>query len=120
MQISILTFGENTNKIRSAKTKQIIAQLEQDDLNEKMKLELQQARNNMEEAKKVSKLCASALEQAEVNMKLSKQQYEVGMETLSDYLEAQALWQNCYASKVDANCQENLAISKYLRAKGQF
>ena len=120
VKIPILTFGENTNKIRSAKTKQIIAQLEQDDLNEKMKLELQQARNNMEEAEKVSKLCASALEQAEVNMKLSKQQYEVGMETLSDYLEAQALWQNCYASKVDANCQENLAISKYLRAKGQF
>ena len=53
-------------------------------------------------------------------MKLSKQQYEVGMETLSDYLEAQALWQNCYASKVDADCQENLAIRKYLRAKGQL
>ena len=34
-------------------------------------------------------------------MKVSKSQYEVGLETLSDYLEAQALWQQAYETQVD-------------------
>ena len=40
-----------------------------------------------------------SLEQAEENMKVSGKQYEVGLETLSDYLEAQVLWQQAYQTK---------------------
>jgi len=120
VKIPLLTFGENTGKIRSAKSKQVIAQLEQEDLNETMILEQQQAINNLEEASKIVTLTTSALTQAEENMRLSKQQYEVGTETLSDYLEAQALWQNCYASKIDASCQYHLAHIKYLKTKGEL
>jgi len=120
VKIPLVTFGENTNKIRSAKAKQVIARLEQEDLNEKMMLEQQQALNNLEEAEKIVTFTTSALSQAEENMRLSKQQYEVGTETLSDYLEAQALWQNSYASKVDAICQYNLAWIKYQKSKGEL
>lgn len=120
VKIPLVTFGENTNKIRSAKAKQVIARLEQEDLNEKMMLEQQQALNNLEEAEKIVTFTTSALTQAEENMRLSKQQYEVGTETLSDYLEAQALWQNSYASKVDAICQYNLAWIKYQKSKGEL
>ena len=120
VKIPLLTFGENTNKIRSAKSKQVIARLEQEDLNEKMMLEQQQALNNVEEAEKIVTFTTSALTQAEENMRLSKQQYEVGTETLSDHLEAQALWQNCYASKIDAICQYQLAWLKYQKSKGEI
>ena len=120
VKIPLVTFGENTNKIRSAKAKQVIARLEQEDLNEKMMLEQQQALNNLDEAEKIVTFTTSALSQAEENMRLSKQQYEVGTETLSDYLEAQALWQNSYASKVDAICQYNLAWIKYQKSKGEL
>lgn len=120
VKIPLFSFGENTSKVRSAKSKQIIARLEQEDLNEKMMLEQQQALNNLEEAEKIVTFTTSALSQAEENMRLSKQQYEVGTETLSDYLEAQALWQNSYASKVDAICQYNLAWIKYQKSKGEL
>lgn len=120
VSIPILNFGESTNKIRSAKASQRIAQLERDDLNEKMMLEQQQALNNVTEARKEVSLTQVAFEQAEENLKLSKQQYEVGFESLSDHLEAQAIWQDSYAAKVDALCQLNLAWVKYLKSRGEL
>lgn len=120
LKMPLFNFGEGANKVRSAKAKQQIAKLEQEDLSEKMMLEQQQAINNVEEANKEVNLTQSAFEQSEENMKLSKQQYEVGFETLSDYLESQAIWQDSYANKVDAVCQYNLAWIKYLKSKGEL
>ncbi len=120
INIPIFNFGEGTNKVRSAKAKQQIALLEQDNLNEEMILEQQQALNNVEEAIKEVELTKSAFTQAEENMRLSKQQYEVGYESLSDYLEAQAIWQNNYADKINALCQYNLSWFKYLKSRGEL
>ena len=58
------------------------------------------------------------LEQAAENMRLSKQQYEVGFETLSDYLETQAVWQQCNANLVNARCQLQLAYVQLKKASG--
>lgn len=113
-------FGATSNKVRSAKAAYQIAQLEQQDLNEKMMLELSQASNNLSEAKSEVTLCQNALEQAAENMRLSKQQYEVGFEPLSDYLEAQALWQQASSNLVQARSQLSLAITKYKKAKGEL
>ena len=51
-------------------------------------------------------------------MRLSKQQYEVGFETLSDYLETQAVWQQCNANLVNARCQLQLAYVQLKKASG--
>jgi outer membrane protein TolC len=42
----------------------------------------------------------------------------VGLETLSDYLEAQALWQQAYEMQVDARFQLYLNYVGYLKAAG--
>ncbi len=120
VKVPLFTFGESKNKIRSAKAKQTIAMTEQADLNEKMMLEQQQSLNNLDEARKEVALTSSAFTQAEENMRLSKQQYEVGYESLSDYLESQAMWQQAYAAKVEAQCQEVLSMFKYLKSVGNI
>lgn len=61
-----------------------------------------------------------SLEQAEENMKVSGKQYEVGLETLSDYLEAQMLWQQAYQTRVDAHFQLYVNYIAYLKAAGQL
>ena len=113
-------FGNAINKTRSAKAAHQIALLEQQDLTEQMQLELQQSINNADEAATEVRLCETALSQAAENMRLSKQQYEVGFETLSNYLEAQASWQQCSANLVNARCQLHLATTKLLKASGQL
>lgn len=118
LQMPLLTFGENTAKIRSAKAQAQIARLDRQDSDEKMELEMAQARNNLEEARTEVSITQRSLEQADENLRLSRKQYDVGSETLSDLLDAQTLWQEASANVVIARCQLFLAHSKYLKAAG--
>jgi len=120
VKMPIDLFGAGTNKVRSAKAAYQIAQLEQQDLDEQMQLEWAQSQNIYEEARTEVNLCQSALEQAAENMRLSKQQYEVGFEPLSEYLETQAHWQQCSADLVTARCQMKLAYVRLLKASGKL
>ena len=118
--VPIFHFGERYNKVRASKMKLEQARLEQANLNEKMSLELMQAENNLDEAHLEADLADRSLEQATENQRVSKSQYEAGLETLSDHLEAQALWQQAYATQVDAHFQLYLQHVKYLKAAGRL
>lgn len=118
VNIPLYHFGEHTNKVKAAKAKLEQAQLEREDASDRMMLELTLAANNLDEAQLEVKLAESSLEQAQANMNLSRQQYDAGMETLSDCLEAQALWQQAYEAVVNARFQLYLSAINYKRAAG--
>lgn len=120
VSIPIFHFGERINKVRAAKMKLEQTRIEQAELNEKMLLELTQAANNLDEAKLEAALADQALEQADENRRVSRSEYEAGLEPLSDHLEAQALWQQAYETKVDAHFQLYLSYVKYLKAAGRL
>ncbi len=120
VSIPIFHFGERTNKVRAAKAKLAQTRLEQQNLNEQMMLELTRAANNLDEARLESELSDRSLAQAEENMRISKGQFDVGLETLSDHLESQALWQQAYETKVDAHFQLYLSYVEYLKASGKL
>ena len=120
VKVPLDLFGGGTHKIRSAKAAYQIAQIEQQDLNEQMQLELAQCENLYDEAQTELHLCEVSLDQAAENMRLSKQQYEVGFEPLADYLETQALWQQCCSNLVNARCQLQLAYVNLLKASGKL
>ena len=116
--IPLFHFGERINKVRASKAQLEQVRMEQADLNEKMYLELTQAANNLDVAKLQTALADRSLEQADENRRISKGEYEAGLEPLSDHLEAQALWQQAYETKVDAHFQLYLSYVKYLKAAG--
>lgn len=118
VSVPIYHFGERTNKIKAAKAQLEQTRLERANLNEQMLLELTQAANNLDEAKMECALADRSLQQAEENMRVSRSQFDVGMETLSDHLEAQALWQQAYETTVDAHYQLYLNYVKYCKAAG--
>lgn len=118
VSVPLFHFGERSNKVRAAKAKLEQSRLEQENMNEQMLLELTQAANNLDEARLESELSDRSLQQAEENMRVSKSQYEVGLETLSDHLEAQALWQQAYETRVDAHFRLYLNYITYLKAAG--
>lgn len=120
VSIPLFHFGERNNKLRAAKAKLEQTRLEQENLNEQMMLELTQAANNLDEARLENELSDRSLAQAEENMKVSKSQYDAGLEPLSDYLEAQALWQQAYETQVDARFQLYLKYVSYLKAAGRL
>ncbi len=118
VSVPLYHFGERTNKLKAARLKAEEAQLQRDEKRELMELELAQASLKVDEAETELALAASALQQAERNMQLSEQQYKAGFETLSDYLEAQAQWQQAHERKVDAHFRQYLSSITYLKAAG--
>lgn len=120
VSIPLFHFGERINKVRAAKARVEQAEIDRQHLNEKMQLELSQAVNNLDEALLEVQLADRSLTQAAVNRDLSRRQYEAGMEPLSDYLEAQTLWQQAYETQVEAHYQHYLAYVKYLKAAGRL
>ena len=118
--LPLFHFGERINKVRASKAQLEQVRMEQADLNEKMLLELTQAANNLDEAKLQTALADRSLEQADENRRVSKGEYDAGLEPLSDHLESQALWQQAYETKVDAHFRLYLSYVKYLKASGKL
>ena len=120
VSIPLYHFGERTNKVRAAKTQLLQTQTDQADKTEMMMLELAQAANKLDEARLEVELSEKSLAEAETSMMLSGKQYKAGVETLSDYLESQAMWQRASESQVTAHFQLYLASVDYLRAAGRL
>ena len=118
LSVPLYHFGTNIQKVKAARLKLQMAQEEQADKQEMMMLELQQAANNLDEARLEVLLAEKSMAQAEENRQLSEKQYRAGMETLSNCLEAQAAWQKASESLVDAQFRRYLAIVDYRRSAG--
>lgn len=64
------------------------------------------------------RLAESSLAAADENLRLSRRQYEAGVETLSDHLEAQAMWQQAHQTEVEARIDGYLRWLEYRKAAG--
>lgn len=120
VNIPLFHWGEGSRKIKVAEAETKIMQLQRDDLNEKMELELEKALNSYNEALLEVELTRVALSQAEENLKMSRDHYEAGMETISDYLEAQTIWQNSQSEYIVAKTKLEICKTEYLKAAGQL
>ena len=118
LTVPIYHFGERTAKIRAAKLKMQMAQLEMADVNEQLQLALVQANNNMDEAMLELQLSARALQQAEESLRISRQQYEAGTLPLSEMLDMQAEWQKTYEQHIEAQCTVHTATTALQKAQG--
>jgi outer membrane protein TolC len=54
------------------------------------------------------------------NIRESRDRYDAGMETLSNLLEAQAMWQQAKSESVEAGCNAQLAATRYYKAAGKL
>lgn len=120
LKVPIFHAGETRHKIKAAKEDLVSQRLQQESLNEKMNLELQQKANEVEEADMELNMRRHSLEQCAENLRMSRKAYSVGFETLSDLLTAQLLWQQAYADLVEAKYQQSIKIVKWKKAAGRL
>ncbi len=118
VKVPLFHFGEGYHKVKAARLEADRTRLSQLDLDEQMNLELRQAWNNLDEARLEAQMTETALEQAAENLRSSRRSYDVGLESLSDLLEAQTLWQQAYARNVQARCNWSLQSIRYDKAAG--
>lgn len=119
VSIPIYHFGEGRNKIRAVRMEAEQARVEQQDLLEQMRLEATREANNLSEAQQELLVTTRGLDQAAENLRVARKSYDVGMESLSDLLEAQTLFQQARARQVEARCKLSLSVARYRKATGQ-
>ncbi len=119
VNIPIFHWGESRRKVSAARRNAAIARNTHDDLVQKMTLELMQSINAYTEAQKEVALMERTLSQAEENLRQSSKQYSAGMEQISDYLEAQAIWQKAMSDLVESRANQRLTYATYCRIKGE-
>jgi outer membrane protein TolC len=120
VSVPLFQWGEGRNKIRAAKAEQAAAQLRYEQTGEQLALELSRAGDQCDESTLEVALTARSLEQAEENKKVSGLQYDAGMETLSNYLEAQTTWQQAHTEYINALARRRLNETYYLKAAGRL
>lgn len=118
LSIPIFHFGEKSNTLKSAECREKQLREEQMQRNEMMFLEATQSVNTLIEAGLECEVAEKSLSQAAENMRVSALSYEYGEETLSGYLEAQALWQQAWQAKVEASYKLFIAYAEYCRTTG--
>lgn len=120
VSIPVFHWLEGKHKIRAAQNERDIARLQFEDMNEKMTLEVMQTLNLYDEAILEAELTKRSFEQAEENLRVSRNQYEAGMETLADHLEAQTVWQKASSDMINAKAAMKCAETYYLKATGRL
>ena len=120
LSVPIYHWGEGRGKVRALKAEQEMSRLKREEMSQLMLLEIARARYNIEDAFLRVRLTKKSLDQAAENLSVSKNQYEVGMETLTNYMEAQAQWQQAWSDWIDAKAELRLSETKYLKATGRL
>lgn len=120
VNIPLFNWGEGRRKVSAARREVEMAANQFEDLSRQMELELMQAINEYDESILEVTLTQKSLAQAEGNRAESGNRYQVGMETLADYLEAQALWQKAQSDLIEARGRRRVAYTRYKRATGKL
>ncbi len=120
LSVPIWHGNEAQHKVKAAKLEYERTLVEQQDQVEKMNLEMQQCANVLDESIVELELAKTSVEQAGENLRNSRRAFDVGLETLSELLEAQTLWQEACAKKAIAESQLIVNRVKYEKACGQL
>ena len=120
INIPITTFGERKGKLQSARADQQIRQLEMEQANQYLQLEMEQARLNYNDAWTRVEMTETAVEQAAENMRVSDDNYSLGMETIVNLLEAKAEWAKANSSRIDALTSFKIQESNLLRVSNRL
>jgi outer membrane protein TolC len=120
LKIPLFHWGEGFKKIKSAQHEVDIKKAQLEKNSRLLELEITQARLNLNDAITRVEMAEESLEQAAENLRVTTDNYELGMKILPELLEAQAQWQETYSELIDARADCKIKESAYLKATGQL
>jgi outer membrane protein TolC len=120
VQIPIFHWGEGIHKVNSAKKEIQMKELKLEKNKGLLQLEIDKARLNLRDAYYRVEISESALEQASENLRISKDNYELGNELITDLLIAQTQWQVASTDLLEAKTDFKIQETEYLRVTSRL
>ena len=120
VKIPIFQWGANQKKVKKAKLDFKNAELEFNKNSRLMNLEAQSALKNVYDGYQLIKTAETGLKQAEENLRVTNNKYNVSMALLTDLLDAQSQWKQAKSNLIEAQTQYKIYETEYLRATGRL
>lgn len=120
VQVPIFHWGEGLKKVKRAKIDVENARLSKERNVRLMQLEANQHYSNLQTGLRLIEAAKIAMNEADDNLNVMKDRYEVGLNTLTDMLEAQAQWQTSFSNLIEARTQYRISYVDYLRSVGEL
>jgi outer membrane protein TolC len=120
VKIPLFHWGEGVKKVNAAKIDKEISLLEMEKNRQLLQLEMEQARLNLQLAGERIRMNEEALEQAEENLRVARDNYEVGMETVTGYLLALNQWQQARSELIDSKTGFKIKETAWLKVTGRL
>jgi outer membrane protein TolC len=120
LNIPITDWWGGSHKIKQQNLKIEKAKNKLNETFELLSLQIEQANNELRENFDQVKLSEKSVEQAKENLKVTDDNYRSGNISISDLLEAQALFQSSKDNLTNSQCNYQIAKAKYLQAIGKY
>ncbi|KAB2814945.1 MAG: TolC family protein, partial [Paludibacter sp.] len=119
VKIPLSGWWEASHKMKERRLREEQNKNRVNDNTEKLLLQMQQAKNSLDEAWKQVQLGETAVRQAVENLKVNRDHYEAGLIQVSDMLDAQAQFQESHNQYIDALTHYQVARINYLQLTGR-
>ncbi len=119
VSLPISDWWGGSHAIRRKKIEQQQAEEQLADNAELLKIRMQKAANDVEEAHQQLLIAHKSIEQAEENLRLNRNYYRAGTARMSDLLEAQLLYQQACDKQTEAYAELQNRLLDYRQATGQ-
>lgn len=120
ISVPISDWWGGTHKIRQGKAKVENANNKLSETAELLSLQITRMQNELYQNYFRIGNAEKSLEQAQENMKVTKDNYDAGVTGMSDLLEAQSLYQDAVNSLTEAKCSYQVSMAKYMEAINRY
>lgn len=114
LNVPILTWGDRSYKVKSAKAEALMHRYETEEVKEKIELQVNQCRQKLQESIERYQTTLRSVDEAEENLRYANLGMKEGVITLSNVMEAQTAWLKAKSEWVNAQVDVRLA-NLYLR-----
>ena len=118
--IPLFHWGEGKHKQDAAKLKIMQTQTDLENTNEMISLEVQQVKIQLEEAYESIEIAKKNIKEAEESLEETKASFEVGLNTTTDLLNAQAQWQAANSRLIEALAQFEILQTSWQKVTGNL
>lgn len=118
VQVPVWNWGEAIYKVRATKTATQMAELNLSDAQEKIKLQINQCKFKLKEARKRLSMTIKNINSADENLRCANLGFKEGVINSTDIMAAQTAWQQAQSQKIDAEIEVKLAEVDLNKALG--
>lgn len=120
VKIPLVHWGAEVKKVKKSKLELENSRLQYDENRRLMSIEVRQAVQNLTDGYAMVRTAELGLRQAEDSRRIMRGKFDLGVATLTDMLDAEAQWSQARANLIEAQTQQLVNRTEYLRVTGRL